>query len=103
MFYYVMQSRTHPAIILRGRAQSCYLLSSQEEKELVAWQRARMQLNPGRTRHLQTFKDMQKNSEPFKNVNSYILIGASPRKKSECAQGVQTVKGQDRQVGSRDL
>ncbi|XP_014303818.1 alpha-1,3-mannosyl-glycoprotein 4-beta-N-acetylglucosaminyltransferase C-like [Myotis lucifugus] len=63
---------------------------SLEEKELVAWQRARMQLNPGRTRHLQTFKDMQKNSEPFKNVNSYILIGAPPRKKKLLTIGISS-------------
>lgn len=63
---------------------------SSEEKELVAWQRARMQLNPGRTRHLQTFKDMQKNSEPFKNMNSYILIGAPPRKKKLLTIGISS-------------
>ncbi|XP_070257243.1 alpha-1,3-mannosyl-glycoprotein 4-beta-N-acetylglucosaminyltransferase C-like [Myotis yumanensis] len=63
---------------------------SLEEKELVAWQRTRMQLNPGRTRHLQTFKDMQKNSEPFKNVNSYILIGAPPRKKKLLTIGISS-------------
>nr|KAF6399882.1 hypothetical protein HJG59_010146 [Molossus molossus] len=59
---------------------------SLEEKELVAWQRARMQLIPGRTHHLQAFKDMQKNSETLKNVNSHILIGAPPVEKSVISQ-----------------
>ena len=53
---------------------------------MVAWQRARMQISPSRTNHLETFKDIQKNSEPLKNVNSCILIGVPPLKKSECAQ-----------------
>ncbi|KAM5301852.1 alpha-1,3-mannosyl-glycoprotein 4-beta-N-acetylglucosaminyltransferase C-like [Glossophaga mutica] len=61
---------------------------SMEEKELVAWQRARMQLDPGRTHHLETFKDMQKNSEPLKNVNSRILIGAPPGEKKLLTIGV---------------
>lgn len=53
---------------------------------MVAWQRARMQISPSRTNHLETFKDIQKNSELLKNVNSCILIGVPPLKKSECAQ-----------------
>lgn len=51
---------------------------------MVAWQRARMQINPGRTNHLETFKNMQKKLELFKNINAQILIGAPPLKKSEC-------------------
>lgn len=46
-----------------------------------------MQISPGRTTHLKTFKAMQKNSEPLKHVNSCILIGALPVEKSECPQG----------------
>ncbi|XP_045715629.1 alpha-1,6-mannosyl-glycoprotein 4-beta-N-acetylglucosaminyltransferase-like isoform X1 [Phyllostomus hastatus] len=61
---------------------------SVEEKKLVAWQRARMQLDPGRTHHLETFKGMQKNSEPLRNVNSRILIGAPPGKKKLLAIGI---------------
>ena len=48
---------------------------------MVAWQRARMQISPSRTNYVETFKDMQKNSEPLKNVDSCILIGAPPEKK----------------------
>ncbi|XDB49248.1 hypothetical protein AB1E18_002831 [Capra hircus] len=55
---------------------------SLQEKEMVAWQRARMQISPSRTNYVETFKDMQKNSEPLKNVDSCILIGAPPVKKS---------------------
>lgn len=58
---------------------------------MVAWQRARMQIHPGRTNPLETFKNMQKNSELLKNINSHILIGAPPMKKSEYAQGVWNV------------
>ncbi|XP_066109632.1 alpha-1,6-mannosyl-glycoprotein 4-beta-N-acetylglucosaminyltransferase-like [Saccopteryx bilineata] len=50
-----------------------------------------MQLNPGRTHHLQTFKDMQ-NSEPFKPVNSHILIGAPPVEKKLLAIGISSVQ-----------
>lgn len=50
---------------------------------MVAWQRARMQINPGMTEHLKSFKDMQRNSEPLKNVNTQILIGVPPLEKSE--------------------
>ena len=64
---------------------------------MVAWQRARMQINPGRTKHLETFELMQKNSEPLKKVNSRIVIGFPPVEKSECAPGVQAVQGRDRQ------
>lgn len=54
---------------------------------MVAWQRARMQINPSRTNHLENFKEMQKNSGPLKNVNYCVLIGAPPVEKSECVQG----------------
>ncbi|XP_054432396.1 alpha-1,6-mannosyl-glycoprotein 4-beta-N-acetylglucosaminyltransferase-like [Pteronotus mesoamericanus] len=64
---------------------------STEEKELVAWQRARMQLNPGRTHHLETFKEMQKNSEPLKNVHSRILIGAPPGERRLLTIGISAV------------
>ena len=64
---------------------------------MVAWQRARMQINPGRTNHLETFKNMQKNLELLKNVNSRILIGAPPMKKSEYAPGLWNMLGQVRQ------
>ncbi|KAM7049956.1 alpha-1,6-mannosyl-glycoprotein 4-beta-N-acetylglucosaminyltransferase-like [Molossus nigricans] len=65
---------------------------SLEEKELVAWQRARMQLIPGRTHHLQAFKDMQKNSETLKNVNSHILIGAPPVEKKLLTIGISSMQ-----------
>ncbi|XP_027631810.1 alpha-1,6-mannosyl-glycoprotein 4-beta-N-acetylglucosaminyltransferase-like isoform X1 [Tupaia chinensis] len=58
---------------------------SLEEKEMIAWQRARMQIKPGETHHLKTFKNMQKSSELLKNVNTSILIGAPPMEKSERA------------------
>ena len=60
---------------------------------MVAWQRARMQISPSRTNYVETFKDMQKNSEPLKNVDSCILIGAPPMKKSECAQEDMRCRG----------
>ncbi|XP_070224824.1 alpha-1,6-mannosyl-glycoprotein 4-beta-N-acetylglucosaminyltransferase [Bos mutus] len=62
------------------------------EKEMVAWQRARMQISPSRTNHLETFKDIQKNSEPLKNVNSCILIGAPPLKKRLLTIGISSMK-----------
>ncbi|XP_057584885.1 alpha-1,3-mannosyl-glycoprotein 4-beta-N-acetylglucosaminyltransferase C-like isoform X2 [Hippopotamus amphibius kiboko] len=62
------------------------------EKEMVAWQRARMQINPSKTNHLETFKDMQKNSEPFKNVNSCILIGAPPMEKKLLTIGISSMQ-----------
>ncbi|KAM9212542.1 alpha-1,3-mannosyl-glycoprotein 4-beta-N-acetylglucosaminyltransferase C-like [Dugong dugon] len=65
---------------------------SLEEKRMVAWQRARMQINPGRTNHLETFKKMQKNSEPLRNVNSRILIGAPPTKKKLLTIGISSVQ-----------
>ncbi|KAB0365937.1 hypothetical protein FD754_010093 [Muntiacus muntjak] len=65
---------------------------SLQEKELVAWQRARMQISSRRTNHLETFKDMQKNSEPFKNVNSCILIGSAPVKKRLLTIGISSVQ-----------
>ncbi|XP_035578081.1 alpha-1,3-mannosyl-glycoprotein 4-beta-N-acetylglucosaminyltransferase C-like [Zalophus californianus] len=63
-----------------------------EEKEMVAWQRARMQISPGRTNHLETFKNMQKNLELLKNVNSRILIGAPPMKKKLLTIGISSVQ-----------
>ena len=60
---------------------------------MVAWQRARMQIIPGRTNHLETFKNMQKKLELLKNINAQILIGAPPLKKSEYAQGVWNMLG----------
>ncbi|XP_016067091.1 PREDICTED: alpha-1,3-mannosyl-glycoprotein 4-beta-N-acetylglucosaminyltransferase C-like isoform X1 [Miniopterus natalensis] len=68
------------------------LLLHREEKELVAWQRARMQLNPGRTHHLQKFKYMQKNLESLKNVNSRILVGAPPVEKKLLTIGISSVQ-----------
>ncbi|XP_077013557.1 alpha-1,3-mannosyl-glycoprotein 4-beta-N-acetylglucosaminyltransferase C-like [Tamandua tetradactyla] len=65
---------------------------SLEEKKMVAWQRARMQINPGRTNHLEIFKDMQKNSEPLKNVNSQILIGDLPKEKKLLTIGISSVQ-----------
>ncbi|XP_049714426.1 alpha-1,3-mannosyl-glycoprotein 4-beta-N-acetylglucosaminyltransferase C-like [Elephas maximus indicus] len=51
-----------------------------------------MQINPGRTKHLETFKDMQKNSEPLKNVNSRILIGAPPMRKKLLTIGISSAQ-----------
>ncbi|XP_040490449.1 alpha-1,3-mannosyl-glycoprotein 4-beta-N-acetylglucosaminyltransferase C-like [Ursus maritimus] len=65
---------------------------SLEEKEMVAWQRARMQIDPDRTNHLETFKNMQKNLELLKNVNSRILIGAPPVKKKLLTIGISSVQ-----------
>uniref|UniRef100_A0A8I5TFY6 MGAT4 conserved region domain-containing protein n=1 Tax=Pongo abelii TaxID=9601 RepID=A0A8I5TFY6_PONAB len=65
---------------------------SLKEKEMVAWQRARMQINPGRTNHVKTFKDMQRNSEPLKNVNSHILLGAFPTEKKLLTIGISSVQ-----------
>ncbi|CAK7309918.1 Alpha-1,3-mannosyl-glycoprotein 4-beta-N-acetylglucosaminyltransferase C [Vulpes lagopus] len=63
-----------------------------EEREMVAWQRARMQIHPGRTNHLETFKNMQKNSELLKNINSHILVGAPPMKKKLLTIGISSVQ-----------
>ncbi|XP_005608134.3 alpha-1,3-mannosyl-glycoprotein 4-beta-N-acetylglucosaminyltransferase C-like isoform X1 [Equus przewalskii] len=65
---------------------------SLEEKEVVAWQRARMQINPGRTKHLETFELMQKNSEPLKKVNSRIVIGFPPVEKKLLTIGIASVQ-----------
>ncbi|KAJ1064138.1 hypothetical protein K5549_014552 [Capra hircus] len=65
---------------------------SLQEKEMVAWQRARMQISPSRTNYVETFKDMQKNSEPLKNVDSCILIGAPPVKKRLLTIGISSMK-----------
>ncbi|XP_007939384.1 alpha-1,3-mannosyl-glycoprotein 4-beta-N-acetylglucosaminyltransferase C-like [Orycteropus afer afer] len=51
-----------------------------------------MQINPGRTIHLETFKDILKNSGPRKNVNSCILIGAPPVKKKLLTIGISSVQ-----------
>ncbi|XP_053515551.1 alpha-1,3-mannosyl-glycoprotein 4-beta-N-acetylglucosaminyltransferase C-like isoform X1 [Artibeus jamaicensis] len=50
-----------------------------------------MQLNSGRAHHLETFKDMQRNSEPLKQVNSQILIGAPPGEKKLLTIGISAV------------
>ncbi|XP_005375296.1 PREDICTED: alpha-1,3-mannosyl-glycoprotein 4-beta-N-acetylglucosaminyltransferase C-like [Chinchilla lanigera] len=65
---------------------------SLEEKKMVAWQRARMQINPGITEHLRNFKDMQRNSEPLKNVNTQILIGVPPVEKKLLTIGISSVQ-----------
>ncbi|KAM5237799.1 alpha-1,3-mannosyl-glycoprotein 4-beta-N-acetylglucosaminyltransferase C-like [Ctenodactylus gundi] len=62
------------------------------EKEMVAWQRGRIQINPGITEHLRTFKDMQRNSEPLTNVNSQILIGVPPTEKKLLTVGISSVQ-----------
>ncbi|KAF5915748.1 hypothetical protein HPG69_011561 [Diceros bicornis minor] len=64
---------------------------SLEEKEMVAWQRAWMQINSGRTNHLETFKHMQKKSGPLKNANSHIVIGAPPVEKKLLTIGMSSV------------
>ncbi|XP_008575861.1 PREDICTED: alpha-1,3-mannosyl-glycoprotein 4-beta-N-acetylglucosaminyltransferase C-like, partial [Galeopterus variegatus] len=51
-----------------------------------------MQINPGRTNHLKTFKDMQRNSESLKNVNSRVLIGAPPMEKKLLTIGISSVQ-----------
>ncbi|XP_069315608.1 alpha-1,3-mannosyl-glycoprotein 4-beta-N-acetylglucosaminyltransferase C-like [Eulemur rufifrons] len=65
---------------------------SWREKKMVAWQRARMQISPVKTSHLKTFKDMQRNSEPLKNVSSRILIGALPLEKKLLTIGISSVR-----------
>ncbi|XP_037668055.1 LOW QUALITY PROTEIN: alpha-1,3-mannosyl-glycoprotein 4-beta-N-acetylglucosaminyltransferase C-like [Choloepus didactylus] len=65
---------------------------SLEEKKMIAWQRAWIQTNPGRTNHLEIFKDTQKNSEPLKNVNPRILIGDPPMKKKLLTIGISSVQ-----------
>lgn len=65
---------------------------SLEEKEMVAWQRAWMQISPGLTEHLKSFREMQRNSEPLKNVHTQILIGVPPVEKSECPQSVYIIQ-----------
>ncbi|XP_058525008.1 alpha-1,3-mannosyl-glycoprotein 4-beta-N-acetylglucosaminyltransferase C-like isoform X2 [Ochotona princeps] len=51
-----------------------------------------MQISPGRTTHLKTFKAMQKNSEPLKHVNSCILIGALPVEKRLLIIGISSAQ-----------
>ncbi|XP_047561115.1 alpha-1,3-mannosyl-glycoprotein 4-beta-N-acetylglucosaminyltransferase C-like [Lutra lutra] len=65
---------------------------SLEENKMVAWQRAQMQINPGRTNHLETFKNMQKKLELLKNINAQILIGVPPLKKKLLTIGISSVQ-----------
>ncbi|XP_060035165.1 alpha-1,3-mannosyl-glycoprotein 4-beta-N-acetylglucosaminyltransferase C-like [Erinaceus europaeus] len=64
---------------------------SLEEKKMVAWQRARMQTSPGRTNYLETFKEMQKNSELLKSMNASIFLGAPPVTKKLLTIGISMV------------
>lgn len=65
---------------------------SLEEKEMVAWQRAWMQISPGLTEHLKSFREMQRNSEPLKNVHTQILIGVPPVEKKLLTIGISSVQ-----------
>ncbi|XP_008266879.3 alpha-1,3-mannosyl-glycoprotein 4-beta-N-acetylglucosaminyltransferase C [Oryctolagus cuniculus] len=61
---------------------------SWEEKKAVAWQRVRMQVNPGRKSHLEAFKAMQRSSEPIRHVKSRVLLGALPVEKKLLTIGI---------------
>ncbi|KAG8518055.1 Alpha-1,3-mannosyl-glycoprotein 4-beta-N-acetylglucosaminyltransferase C, partial [Galemys pyrenaicus] len=61
-----------------------------EEKEELALQRAQMQINTRRTKHLESFKDMQEHSGPFANVNPHILLGAPPAEKKLLTIGISS-------------
>ncbi|XP_054546521.1 alpha-1,6-mannosyl-glycoprotein 4-beta-N-acetylglucosaminyltransferase-like isoform X2 [Talpa occidentalis] len=51
-----------------------------------------MQISPGRTKHLETFKDMQENSGSLTNVNPHILLGAPPVEKKLLTIGISSVQ-----------
>ncbi|XP_006888035.1 PREDICTED: alpha-1,3-mannosyl-glycoprotein 4-beta-N-acetylglucosaminyltransferase C-like [Elephantulus edwardii] len=63
---------------------------------MVAWQRARIQIKPGRTNNVEAFKNMQKNSEALKNVNSHILIGGPPMEKKLLTIGISSAQHHQR-------
>ncbi|XP_037352620.1 alpha-1,3-mannosyl-glycoprotein 4-beta-N-acetylglucosaminyltransferase-like protein MGAT4E [Talpa occidentalis] len=69
-----------------------YSVSLEEEKKKIVWQLHKELVTNESKNHLETFKEMQKNSPLLQHANYKLLAGAPPRKKKLLTVGISSVR-----------